>query len=197
MGTLDALQFGPFTTAYHRKLVTDVFKDSARQFLVENVLPQIDHNIVEIDGALTPRATEDRNCGPHSGLKNCFSLDMRFFGQAETEYSELETQLWYRSDRSEFHVVKGSSLYVWTPKRRAERESWMAAIQHMMDSLLKGETISLYCPACFSDLSVRNTANCLDATCSNQCFRYRFRKDERGRLSYGCFEMREPPECRR
>ncbi len=192
MTTLDAMQFGPFTTAYHDQLITDSFKESARQFIAARVLPQVDHDIVELDAALTPRAAEDRNCGPNSAVKNCFYLEIRFFGHAGTEYSELKCQLWYRPDDSAFHVATGSSIYVWTPKRRAERESQKASIQRMVDSILNNERTTPFCPVCFSNVPVVNTADHFNATCPTQCFRYSFHKDEQGCLLHGHFIMRDP-----
>ena len=194
MTALDALQFGPFTTAYHAQLVTDAFKASARQFVTSNILPQVDHDIVEIDGTFTPRATEDRNCGPNSAIKNCFHLYIRFFGDAETDNSEVKAQLWYRPDQSSFSVATGSSIYVWTPTRRAERESQKAAIQRMVDSLLKNQSITPSCPVCFSNVSVTNTADLFNAACPNECFRYNFHKDDQGRLLHGHFNMLQPAQ---
>lgn len=192
MTSLDGLKFGPFTTAYHRQLVTDGFKTSACQFVTSNILPQVDHDIVELDGTLAPRATDDRNCGPNSAIRNCFYLDIRFFGDAEQDYSELKSQLWYRPAQSVFQVSNGSSLYVWTPARRAERVTQKAAIQRMVDSVLRNEPMTPFCPVCFSNVSVVNTTDHFNAACPNQCFRYNFHKDEKGRLLHGHFNMREP-----
>lgn len=192
MTALDAIQFGPFTTAYHKQLVTDAFRVSARQFVTTSILPQVDHDIVEFDGTLTPRATEDRNCGANSAIKNCFYLDVRFFGDAKTDYSELKTQLWYRPAQSAFQVASGSSIYVWTPTRRAERVSQKAAIQSMVDSVLSNDRKTPFCPVCFSNVPVVNTPDIFHAVCSNGCFQYNFHKDEQGHLLHGHFNMREP-----
>ncbi|QDT63104.1 hypothetical protein [Calycomorphotria hydatis] len=192
MNQLKALKFGPFSTAYHQQLVTNSFRESALQFILEKVLSQVDHEVAEIDGALTPRATEEQNCGPNSAIRNCFHLEIRFWGQSPSSYSELKTQLWYRPNTNSFQVAKRSSLYVWTPNRRKERETQLAAIQSMMDSVLKQEVSTPFCPVCFSNLSVINTADYFSADCPNECFCYRFRKDEQGRLLHGSFNMPEP-----
>lgn len=192
MTALEALEFGPFTTAYHQRLVTDTFKDSVRHFIAENLIPQVDHDIVEIDGSFLPRATEDRNCGPHSAVRNCFFLEIRFFGHANSDYSLIKTQLWYRPTTERFQVATGSSLYVWTPRRRRERELEKESIQILVDSILKHEATAPCCPICGSSLSVVNTAYDFNAVCPGRCFRYNFHKDEQGHLTHGHFIMREP-----
>lgn len=192
MTSLDELNFGPFSTIYHQHLVDNAFKKSARQFIADNLLPQVDHDIVAIDGSLTPRATEEINCGPNSGIRNCFFLDIRVFGRSSLDHSELKTQLWYRPDSAKFQVASQSSLYVWTPKRRKERELQKTAIQQMIDSILAEQNPAPFCPICFSTLSVVNRPDLFHAACPNKCFRYNFHKDESGRLLHGHFNMFEP-----
>lgn len=192
MTALHALQFGPFSTAYHEQLVTDAFKESARRFVATRILPQVDHDIIEIDGTLTPRATVDENCGPNSAVKNCFELDIRFFGQNAADYSELKADLWYRPDSGTFQVATRSSLYVWTPTRLEERISQKAAIHRVVDSVLQHEVSTAFCPVCFANVSLINTPDYFHAACPNKCFRYNFHKDEKGRFLHGHFFMFQP-----
>lgn len=192
MTALDALQFGPFSTAYHEQLVTDEFKESARRFVATRILPQVDHDIIEIDGTLTPRATAEQNCGPNSAVKNCFELDIRFFGQDAANYSELKADLWYRPDSGTFQVATRSSLYVWTPTRREERMSQRAAIERMVNAVLRREASTLFCPVCFVNVPLINTPDYFSAVCPQKCFRYTFHKDENGRFLHGRFFMFQP-----
>ncbi len=189
MTALHALKFGPFSTVYHEQLVTDAFKESARRFVATKILPQVDHDIIEIDGTLTPRVTDDLNCGPNSAVKNCFKLDIRFFGQNATDYSELKAELWYRPDSGTFQVATRSSLYVWTPSRREERLSQKAAIQRIVDSVLQHEPSTAVCPVCFANVSLTSTPDYFHAACPNKCFRYNFEKDKNGRRLHGRLSM--------
>ena len=192
MTALHALEFGPFATAYHQQLATDSFKELVRRFVADNLTPQVDHDIVEIDGTFLPRATDDRQCGPNSAVRNCFLLELRFFGQSDSDYSQIKTQLWYRPSTGVFRVASGSSLYVWTPRRRRLRESEKEAIQVLVNAILNHEETSPCCPICGASLPVINNALDFRAVCPSGCFRYSFHKDDQGRLLHGQFTMPEP-----
>ena len=76
MQITNQLEFGPFATQYHRKLVDDEFVRSLEDFLQENLLTQLDRPATEAAGIVNAAFPKNQYCGPNSLVKNFFTLEI-------------------------------------------------------------------------------------------------------------------------
>ncbi len=75
MALIDKIEFGPFTTSYHRDLVDTTFKEKLDHFLKGSLLSQLDSPLLELSGRLIATFDNVRNCGPNSLVRDIFTLE--------------------------------------------------------------------------------------------------------------------------
>ena len=195
MRIVDEIQFGPFSSAYHRGLVDDDFKATLQRFLEREMLPQIDDPVLEADGTLSATFDNERYCGPNSLVRNIFTLEIVLVGDAGK--SELKSDITYCDADGSFapRTGHGHHFYVWTPTRRRNREQELESIQRTVDDIQRGRESNPACPICNGSLSAIDNSDIFDVRCSsNRCFQYNYHKDENGRLAHGHFFTKHPEE---
>lgn len=190
---IDHLEFGPFSTSYHRDLVTAAFKEQLEYFLQQNLLPQLDSPLREFEGSLIPTFDSEANCGPNSLVRDIFTLECTLV--CDDGVSEFKSDIVYDLASESFTPRTGHrrSFYVWTPTRRSAREEDLSAIQCVVDAIMRGERRAFECPMCGGKIIAVNNPHQFDARCASQgCFEYNFHKDDRGRLAHGHFFTNHP-----
>jgi hypothetical protein len=193
MQLVDQIQFGHFSASYHRQLVNATFKEQLERFLQRALLPQLDSPLREMDGTLTATFDKEENCGPNSLVRDIFTLDC--IAVCDDGTSDLKSDIVYIPTSGTFTPRTGRDryFYVWTPARKRRREHELAAIQRVVDDIMRGERSGLACPICGGIITAINDADIFDARCTRQrCFVYNFHKDERGRLAHGHFLTKHP-----
>lgn len=192
MRLVEQLQFGPFSSAYHRELVGDEFTAGLERFLQGELLPQLSEPLRDAEGTLTATFDADRFCGPKSLVRDIFTLELVLVSDAGT--SELKSDIVFNAaDWSFFpRTGHGNFFYLWTPARKEQRQSEMAEIQCLIDDIQRGES-NRECPVCHQPVSAIDNSATFDVRChSNRCFQYNYHKDERGRLAHGHFFTKHP-----
>lgn len=193
MQLVDQIQFGPFATSYHRKLVDAAFKQRLELFLQVNLLPQLDSSLRELDGAVTATFNNEKNCGSNSLVRNIFTVEC--VAICDNGTSELKSDIVYDPVGGAFKPRTGHDryFYVWTPSRKRTREFELAAIQRIVDEIVLGGRNGFDCPICGGLITAINNPDIFDARCSHQrCFVYNFHKDKHGRLLHGHFFTKHP-----
>jgi hypothetical protein len=193
MQLVGTIRFGPFYTSYHRDLVDATFKKQLERFLRDNLLPQLDSPLQELEGTLTATFDNEKNCGPNSLVRDIFTLEC--VAVCDDGTSDLKSDIVYDPVGRTFAPRTGFDryFYVWTPARKRAREDELAAIQRVVDDIMRGDRSEFACPICGGHITAINNPDIFDARCSRQhCFVYNFHKDERGRLAHGHFFTKHP-----
>lgn len=193
MRIVDQIRFGPFGTAYHRALVDDTFQLSLEDFLERNLLPQCDAPIHGADGALTATFDDEQFCGPTSLVRNIFSLELDLFGEAGD--SKLKADVVYDVQRQSFAARTGHDyhFYLWTPSRRQQRATELAAIENLVTSTRQGCVDQQTCPICGGNIAVIDDSLTFDVRCrGDHCFKHNYHKDGKGRPVHGHFFVKHP-----
>ena len=193
MQLVNRIRFGPFSTSYHRDFVDTTFKEQLELFLRDKLLPQLDSPLQELDGTLTAAFGNERNCGPNSLVRDIFTLEC--VAICDDGVSDLKADVVYNPRSGTFAARTGFDryFYVWTPARKRTRENELAAIQRVVDDIMRGDPSGFACPICGGRITAINNPDIFDARCSRQhCFVYNFHKDDRGRLAHGHFFTKHP-----
>ena len=193
MQIIDHIQFGPFSTQYHSALVNDDFKSSLSGFLRSELFSQLDEPVSDADGTLTATFNNDRFCGPNSLVRNIFTLKISLYG--DDGKSDLKSDIEYNPDTSAFsqRTGHGHNFYLWTPRRRQNRENEMEMIQRLVDEYRRTHKTGLVCPICQGNVTGVDDPSIFDLRCvNNRCFVYNYHKDEDGRLAHGHFFTYHP-----
>jgi hypothetical protein len=193
MKLVDQIQFGPFSTHYHANLVDADFKTALSAFLDSKLLPQLDEPTDDADGMLVATFDSDRYCGPNSLVKNIFTLEMTLLGPDGN--SELKTDIEFHPNTKTFspRAGYGHHFYVWTPRRKRDRETELELIQRLADDFQRTHRVGLKCPICHGNVTGVDDPTIFDIRCTEQrCFVYNYHKDENGRLAHGHFVTKHP-----
>ena len=111
--------------------------------------------------------------------------------KSKSGISSYKAKLKYKD--SKFKPRRGSSLYLWTPKRKVEREIQVKGIEAIVQKVVNNSEINDKCPICNSDISYINNQHILDISCNEHCFNYHYHKNPNsGKFVHGHFHIREP-----
>lgn len=188
MQIIDHLQFGPFSTQYHAGLVNDKFKAALSGFLESALFSQLDEPASDADGTVTATFNNERYCGPNSLVRNVFTLEVSLYGCDGK--SDLKSDIEFHPDTLAFspRAGHGNNFYLWTPKRKKNRENELGIIQRLVDDFQRTQKVGLSCPICKGTVTGVDDPSIFDIRCiDNRCFVYNFHKYEDGRLAHGHF----------
>lgn len=192
---VDHLQIGPFSTAYHRALVSDKFTTALERFLQLKLAPQLNEAIHNTNGTVKATFDHKRFCGPSSLIRNIFTLELHL--TSDTGPSELKADVIFDPEELSFATRKGHDFffYLWTPQRKRQREEENARIQRFVSDIKRNRTAPMMCPICGGPVRHLDRDDLFDVACTdNRCFKYNYHKDENGRLAHGHFFRRHPQE---
>jgi len=170
------IQFGPFSTEYHRRAVNEQFRESLDAYLSKELLPQVEEPFDSTAGTLKAEVNEDRFCGPHSFVKDLYRLEFAFIRARSSD--ELHAQIRWNAKIGSFQPrYKHQPLFLWTTKRKTENQAF-----HQLAARLAGQTgqehaESSACPRCGSTLRLTDSPSLFDLSCPRGCFCYGFHRD--------------------
>jgi hypothetical protein len=186
------LRLGPFKASYHRSQVDASFCADLEAFITREMLPQVTIDYEKVDGALTALYDEDRNCGPHSAVKNLYRLKLEFRRGEEAEEADL--QLKHLPESHAFIGRYKKPPYLWTHRRKARMEEIAESVDRLCTAIQEGEAPTPVCPACGATLRVIDTDSLFDVTCPSLCFAYNFHRDPQTReFIHGHRFFNDPP----
>lgn len=170
------IQFGPFSTEYHRRAVNGEFRAALFAYLSDKLLPQVDEPFDSTAGTLTAEVNEERFCGPHSLVKDIYKLDFSFIRRGSSD--ELQAEIRWNAKTASFEPrYRHQHLFLWTSRRKAENRAF-----HELASRLQGSNETacpelLKCPRCAADLRFTDSATMFDLSCPRGCFCLSYHRD--------------------
>jgi hypothetical protein len=72
------IEFGPFKSDYHKAAVDTDFRDLLNDYLVGQLLPQVDEPFENTVGRLVATYDDQKYCGPNSAVRDFYTLDFEF-----------------------------------------------------------------------------------------------------------------------
>jgi hypothetical protein len=165
------------STSYHRGMIEKGLLERLRQFVVDDLSPQLPAPADTVDGTITPCFNEDRYCGPSSAVKDTYRLDIRFLAASEvlgTFKEEIEDDLNSHRFRARYRHRK---LLVITQARRAAQDALGSAVQTLCRRIAQEHLSSATCPKCENALNIIDSPGLFDVTCPSGCFTYNFHRD--------------------
>lgn len=164
-------------TSYHRGMIESGLLVRLRQFVIDDLSPQLPAPADMVVGTITPCFNEDRYCGPGSAVKDTYRLDIRFLTALEvlgTFKEEIEDDLNSHRFRARYRHRK---LLVITQARCAAQDALGAAVQSLCRRIAKKHLTSAMCPKCENALKIIDGPGLFDVTCPSGCFTYNFHRD--------------------
>ncbi|MCP4344369.1 MAG: hypothetical protein GY795_02450 [Desulfobacterales bacterium] len=191
MSVFNTIQYGPFEAVYHRESVNEHFKNDLSDFLTMELLSQITIEYEIIKGMLVAVYDNDKNCGPHSAVKDIYKIHIKFIKE---EYAEtIEEEIKYYPSQRSFSVRRGETLYLWTLARQQQQRENTQKVRDVCDRIFQENKSIEKCPICTSELHIVNTNQLFAVACLTNCFNYDFHRDPKnGEFLHGHFFMGKP-----
>jgi hypothetical protein len=172
----DTIQYGPFSTEYHRRAVDDQFRASLEAYLSKELLPQVDEPFESTAGTLQAEVNEERFCGPHSLVKDLYSLEFAFVRPTSTD--ELTAKIRWNARMDSFQPrYKHQPLFLWTAQRKNENRAFERLAARLARRSEQEHAGPLECPRCGSDLRLTDTPDLFDLSCPRGCYCFGFHRD--------------------
>lgn len=184
------LQIGPFKAIYHQQRPVEAMRIALIQFMDDRLLPQVDHPVSTITGALEAEKDEDRFCGSNSAVLDLYRLKAQFLH--DEMQSHAQVLLVYEANAFRRAKQTGNTCYVSTPSRRAVVEREQRQINAIAKEIWNGDERPKECPICRTQLQVVNNDLHFYVSCPNRCFRRCLTKDGHGSFISGHFFMYKP-----
>ena len=183
------IEYGPFNTEYHLSLVNDTYRENFVNF-IENILtPQLDEMPSRITGTVRAEFDEEKYCGPNSAVRDIFNIKLAI--ASASGISDYKAKLKYINPS--FEVTRGSTLYLWTPGRKAQREKELELIENIVLQVKNSGKVTEVCPVCGDRISFVNNDYILDIRCDQHCFNHNYDKDpETGEILHGHIHISDP-----
>lgn len=179
-----SIQYGPFSTSYHRSVVTDAFREALSIFLEEAVLAQVDEPFDATEGRLTAVVNDEKHCGPNSLVKDIYKLEFAFIRDGSSDCLRDE----FRFDRKSNSFVrrwKHRPVIVWTQRRREREKALLPTVKEMLARLARHEPGRWICPRCDAELTVIDTGESIRLSCPIDCFKASHHRKPQARMVMG------------
>ena len=180
-----SIKFGPFQSDYHKSATGADFREALSQYLVAELLPQVDEPFDRAVGSLRAAYDDQKYCGPHSAVRDLYTLEFEF--QRSAGGDPIKIDLAFSPKEASFSPRRlGQPLYLWTTARKEARSHLQLRIKEICDRILRGEISGARCPVCNADLHVINNSGLFDVSCPGHCFNYNFHRDpQTGEFQHG------------
>jgi len=181
------IEFGPFKSNYHKAAVDAGFREALNDYLVAQLLPQVDEPFDSTVGRLLATYDDQKYCGPNSAVRDFYSLDLEF--RRPSGADAIKADLAYSSAQRSFSPrYQGNPLYLWTASRKEAQTRRTNSIKLVCDRILCGEVATAQCPCCGAELQTINSPGLFDVSCPARCFNYNFHRDpQTGAFQHGHF----------
>ncbi len=186
-----SIQFGPFSSTYHREAVGDEFKEALAAFLEVELLPQVEQAYDSTSGRLAASYDDQKYCGPRSAVRDIYRLEFTFHRTSGDE--TIKTELVFTPNTRTFLTRHRRPLYLWTISRRQRHQQERQAIQELCSRLANREQVAAVCPLCSAPLRIVDSPGLFDVSCPERCFTYNYHRDPAsGEFLHGHFWHRQP-----
>lgn len=179
--TFATIEFGPFSTDYHRDAVNQTFKEHLSSFLVKEVLPQIAAPFDRTSGQVKARYNDERYAREGSRVRNIYSFEFRV--HRGERYDLLKTEFIYDSATADFKPRTPNDTFVLFTLRHGEIGK---EIEALWERVAGGERLDAKCPQCGDELFIRNNEMQCHFQCQSACFVFTYVRDpETGGFRHG------------
>lgn len=184
------IEFGPFKSDYHKAAVDTDFRDLLNDYLVGQLLPQVDEPFENTVGRLIATYDDQKYCGPNSAVRDFYTLDFEF--QRPSGSDSIKADLAFSREQRLFaQRYRGTPFYLWTASRKTAQTRLTNEIKLVCDRILSGKIVQAPCPCCGVELQIINTPGLFDVSCPSRCFNYNFHRDAKtGTFQHGHFICR-------
>lgn len=181
------IEFGPFRSEYHRVAVDADFREALSDYLVAELLPQVDQPFGSTTGRLRATYDDQKYCGPISAVRDLYTLEFEFCRASGADSIKIDLAFCPK-DRSFSPRYRGKPLHLWTAARKEAHISRKESIKAICDRILHGEVSRAPCPCCGAALHIINAPALFDVSCPKHCFNYNFHRDpQTGEFLHGHF----------
>lgn len=182
------IQFGPFKSDYHNAVVDRGFQEALSDFLVAQLLPQVDEPFENTSGRLVATYDLPKHTGPASAVRDIYTLDVAFRRPIGSD--KITADLAYSPKQQSFTPrFRGTPFRLLTAARQQAEIERTTKIRAVCAGILRCELVgSVVCPCCGAELHITTTPSLFDVSCPARCFSYNFHRDEQtGEFLHGHF----------
>jgi hypothetical protein len=187
------IEFGPFSSHYHREMVNDEFKELLNGLLEAELLPQVEMPYESTVGKLVATFNDQKFCGPHSAVRDIYTLEFAF--RRNEGDDTVKADLIFDAKARTFAVRHNWPLYLWTVPRRQNYQMETEEIKSLCKRIARHEEAPAICPRCAAKLCVVDTPDLFDVRCPKHCFNYNYHRDPTtGEFLHGHYWQNNPAE---